>query len=124
MAQRRCRIGLVGFGSLGQYLAQRILTDPLALELLELAFVWNRNATRIAESGLPIPAELICHSLSDVAGLLPDLIVEVSHPEITQAWGIYFIKLGALLSPARETMSRPTLIFSSAGFMCGWGTAF
>jgi predicted dinucleotide-utilizing enzyme len=33
------RIGIVGYGKLGQYLANAVLERP---EELELAFVWNR----------------------------------------------------------------------------------
>lgn len=33
------RIGIVGYGKLGQYLAKAVLERP---EELELAFVWNR----------------------------------------------------------------------------------
>lgn len=41
------RVGIVGYGKLGKYLAATILDNP---DLgLELAFVWNRTAAKVTE---------------------------------------------------------------------------
>lgn len=37
------RVGIVGYGKLGQYLAAKVL----ATDGLELAFVWNRNKDKV-----------------------------------------------------------------------------
>ena len=70
------RVGVVGFGQLGQYLVENIETHPS----LELAWVWNKSplAGRVAE-------ELILSSLSDCEKNSPDVIVEVAHPDVTRS---------------------------------------
>jgi predicted dinucleotide-utilizing enzyme len=63
------RIGVVGYGKLGQYLVEAILARPATLEL---AFVWNRSPDRIP-AGLPVLTDL-----AQCAQFRPDLIIEVS----------------------------------------------
>lgn len=38
------RVGIVGFGHLGEYLAKAILEDPKVSAECELGFVWNRSS--------------------------------------------------------------------------------
>ena len=68
VSPRRRRVGVVGYGKLGQYLVEAILARP---EALELAFVWNRSAERIP-AGLPV-----LQDLTQCASFAPDLIIEV-----------------------------------------------
>ena len=49
--QRKRRIGIVGCGSLGQYLIKAIQTDPKISSQLELAFVWNRTSEKLQSLG-------------------------------------------------------------------------
>ena len=108
------RVGVVGYGNLGQYLVENIERLPG----LELAWVWNRNKSslrgRVAE-------DLILSSLSDCGEKSPDVIVEVAHPDITrsqldishltrpQCW--YFREFGAkFLSVADFMMGSPTAL--------------
>ncbi|XP_032533345.1 putative L-aspartate dehydrogenase [Chiroxiphia lanceolata] len=76
------RVGILGYGQLGQFLAQQLLArgPPLGLTL---AWVWARDGASLG--GLP-PAL----RLPDL-GLLPstgvDLVVEVAHPCVAQEHG-------------------------------------
>ena len=47
------RIGIVGYGSVGQFLSDKILSDPVCKEIMELAFVWNRTAEKLDGGVLP-----------------------------------------------------------------------
>jgi len=89
---RRCRIGLVGFGSVGQYLADRILHEPAAGSELELAWVWNRNADRLSS----LPAALCMKELESFASGTADLIVEVCHPGVASSFGPRFLSAADL----------------------------
>jgi len=83
------RVGVVGFGKLGQYLATAILEKP---ELnLELAFVWNRSKSKITDAG--IDSKYVIDNLSEVASKSPDLIIEVAHPSITVEHGASFLAI-------------------------------
>nr|XP_056720790.1 aspartate dehydrogenase domain-containing protein [Euleptes europaea] len=86
--QCRRRVGIVGYGHLGQYLVQRLRDDGLR-HGLELAFVWNRDADKL--KGM-VPAELRLGKLTDFLERHADIIVEVAHPCIAQAYGESFLR--------------------------------
>ena len=56
------RVGVVGFGSLGQYLVAHLSTRP---DLFELVFVWNRTAAVF--EAYPALAPLVLTNLEDFA---------------------------------------------------------
>jgi aspartate dehydrogenase len=57
------KVGIVGYGSLGQFLAHKILEDQKILAELEIAFIWNRSVDKIA-SDSKIDKKLILEDLS------------------------------------------------------------
>ncbi|XP_057673508.1 aspartate dehydrogenase domain-containing protein [Corythoichthys intestinalis] len=81
------RIGIVGFGHLGQYLVERIIKDG-ACAGLSLVFVWNRNPEKL--KGL-VPDELVLINLSSFADRQCDVIVEVCHPQVVKEFGVHFL---------------------------------
>ncbi|XP_061555919.1 aspartate dehydrogenase domain-containing protein [Phycodurus eques] len=81
------RIGIVGFGNLGQFLVERITKDGAPLGLA-LAFVWNRNSEKL--KGL-VPDELVLGNLSSFADRQCDVIVEVCHPRVVKEFGVHFL---------------------------------
>lgn len=101
---RRRRVGIVGFGSLGQFLAEKILTDAKASAAFELAFVWNRSPDKVDAFVPALPDGVKCRDLADFPKYGADVIVEVSHPDVTRAWGAAFL--------------------AHADFYCGSPTAF
>lgn len=88
-AARPCRIGIIGFGSLGQYLLKQSQSKP---DQLQVVFVWNRSSAAIEQN-----AELLGNSiavlrdLKDFASHSVDLIVEVAHPSISEQFGAQFL---------------------------------
>ena len=78
---RRRRIGLIGFGFIGQRVFERIAGDPSYG--LDIAFVHNRSAARLAT----VPTALRLHDLGDAERFDPDLVVEMAHPHYTRLWG-------------------------------------
>lgn len=80
------KIGIVGFGNLGKFLAQKILFRKDH----ELSFIWNRSFVDLTEYGLD--SKLLLQSLDEVYNKDVDLIVEVSHPEITKLFGKSFLQ--------------------------------
>ena len=100
---RKLRVGIVGYGSLGQFLVDAILTDAACMERLELAFVWNRSADKVAADAR-IPAEARLADLDDFASKGADLVIEVAHPSVSASHGARFLE--------------------HADFMCGSPTAF
>ncbi|XP_053194298.1 aspartate dehydrogenase domain-containing protein [Scomber japonicus] len=99
------RIGVVGYGHLGQYLVERILKDGAPLGLT-LAFVWNRNSEKL--KGL-IPDELILGDLSTFADRRCDVIVEVCHPKIVKEFGLHFLSQSHFMVGSPSALSDPDL---------------
>jgi len=77
------RIGVVGYGHLGQYITEKIKENPA----LELAWVWNRSSIqgKVADA-------LILADLDNCGWREPDVIVEVAHPDITKQFGTKFLQ--------------------------------
>lgn len=78
------RVGIVGYGHLGQYLVQQVLSR----DDVELAFVWNRTVSTLSGQ---VEEHYILHDLEKFADRGADLIVEVAHPCITQTYGDRFL---------------------------------
>ncbi|XP_069773585.1 aspartate dehydrogenase domain-containing protein isoform X3 [Narcine bancroftii] len=82
------RIGIIGFGHLGQYLTTMI-EDEGHQHGLELAFVWNRSREKMDGK---VRRELQLEFLSESMQRSADLIVEVAHPQIAQEYGEEILK--------------------------------
>jgi len=82
------RVGVVGFGHLGQFLVESIQKHPD----LELAWVWNRS-----DISDKVDASLILRDLSEVGWREPEVIVEVAHPDVTKQYGALFLKTADFL---------------------------
>lgn len=102
MSARR-RVGVIGYGALGQHLVRAILHDPELSLTHELAFVYNRRAAALAE----LPADLHLHDLSDAASRAPDLVVEVAHPTITWEHGERLLQRCDYLVGSPTALARP-----------------
>lgn len=104
MATAPRRVGVVGYGHLGEFLVQEILKDPK----LELAFVWNRSPDKLKDR---IPEELILEDLEKVGERQANLIIEVAHPSITEKYGEKFLQIadymiGSPTALAKEELER------------------
>ncbi|XP_032869728.1 putative L-aspartate dehydrogenase [Amblyraja radiata] len=82
------RVGIIGFGHLGQYLTARIEEEGCR-HGLELAFVWNRSRDKMEGR---VRREQQLPSLSDVVHRRADLVVEVAHPHIAKEHGAEILK--------------------------------
>ena len=111
MADRKQRVGILGFGSLGQHMYHAITTDAAISAKMEIAFVWNRSASALEK----VPAALRITSLDEVCSKRADIVVEVSHPSITVAMAVKVMEAGgnfvvgsptALADPAVEIALR------------------
>lgn len=84
-------IGVVGYGKLGQFLVEKILSEPS----MELAFVWNRSKDSLTGQ---VESQYILDDLHNFANRNPDLIIEVAHPCITRDFGSQFLQVSSLTS--------------------------
>jgi aspartate dehydrogenase len=82
------RIGIVGFGSLGQYLLKQSLDKP---DLLQVVFVWNRSASVFEAHAELLGSVAVLGDLNEFSSHSVDLIVEVAHPMISEQFGAKFL---------------------------------
>ena len=73
-SKTRTKVGVVGFGKLGKYLVDCILSCPSEFELV---FVWNRSPSAVESDSRNLP---LLTDLSSFAERGAGLIVEVAHP--------------------------------------------
>ena len=104
----RRRIGIVGFGSLGQFLVQQLLVDAHLRACFDIAFIWNRTPSKLTdlsflhesigasatEALLHLPNTVVLHQLDDFATRGADLIIEVAHPVVYETHGEMFLLAG------------------------------
>ncbi|KAL0993508.1 hypothetical protein UPYG_G00108930 [Umbra pygmaea] len=99
------RIGVVGYGHLGEYLVERILREGAKVGLT-LVFVWNRNADKLRKT---VSQQLILHNLLDFAARGADVIVEVCHPKVVKDFGVQFLSKAHFLVGSPSALSDPHL---------------
>lgn len=90
--RRRRRIGIVGFGAVGKYLATAVTSHPLCRDKLELAFVWEPMDPSVVRNSADVPAEAVLDSVDEFADKRADLIIEVAHPSISEKYGVAFLQ--------------------------------
>ncbi|XP_061701890.1 aspartate dehydrogenase domain-containing protein [Syngnathoides biaculeatus] len=99
------RIGIVGFGHLGQFLVERITKDGASVGLA-LAFVWNRNPEKL--KGL-VADDLALGNLSSFGDRQCDVIVEVCHPQVVKEFGVHFLSHSHLMVGSPSALADPDL---------------
>ena len=80
------RIGIIGFGSIGNYVYDQVTSKP---ELaIDVAFVHNRSTDKLAR----VPRHLILERLANFADRGADLVVELAHPTVTRTFGVALLR--------------------------------
>jgi aspartate dehydrogenase len=85
------KVGILGFGALGQHLYDSIIENADVGRDLEVAFVWNRSVAAMER----VPENLRLERIEDCASRGADVVVEVCHPSIAAQYGGVVMKGGA-----------------------------
>ena len=92
----RIRVGIVGYGRIGQFLVDALLSDPILMSKFEIAFVWNRTYDAVERETRLHDDQKLMH-LRDFHRYGAHLIVEVAHPDIVKDFGKDFLLHAHLL---------------------------
>ena len=84
------RIGVIGYGYIGRFVAERIQRSD---GRFELAFVHNRSAGALAD----LDPTLRLDDPARAHARRPALIVECAHPSITTRFGEYFLRFASYM---------------------------
>ena len=105
------KIGIIGYGSVGQFLADRIMNDPHCGETMELAFVWNRSPDKLDDGKLPAPYRMTGNLeeafTTFVGSNAVDMLVEVAHPDIVNQLGSLFLEHCDLFVTSVAALGNP-----------------
>ncbi len=96
------RIGIIGFGFIGQYIYEQIESHETDMEV---AFVWNRAPERTSE----LPEDIVLDDLANFAERKADLILELAHPAITAEYGEAFLSSTNYMMLSVTAMADQTL---------------
>ncbi|XP_027776232.1 aspartate dehydrogenase domain-containing protein [Marmota flaviventris] len=113
------KVGVVGYGRLGQSLVSHLLAQGPELGL-ELVFVWNRDPGRMAGS---VPSSLQLHDLAALGERHPDLVVEVAHPQIIHESGAQILRHANLLVGSPSALANQTTERQLLGASHRWNHA-
>ena len=102
MSQQSTRIGLIGYGQIGQVVHKMIDAD--ADNGMEVVFVHDQMAAAVQN----LPADLCLADLSDFESRQPDLVVEMAHPDVTRQWGQTILEKNQLHVHLRDCPRRPS----------------
>ena len=81
MSQAQTRIGLIGYGQIGQAVHKMI--DNNEDNGMEVVFVHDQFATAVQD----LSAGMVLEDLGEFESRQPDLVVEMAHPDVTRKWG-------------------------------------
>ncbi|CAF2160095.1 unnamed protein product [Rotaria magnacalcarata] len=81
------RVGIVGFGHLGQFIYRHIENERnKAIYDFDLVFIWNRSKDIFSTFDKELTQDLIVETIEEGLQRTPDLIIEVAHPNIIEKY--------------------------------------
>jgi aspartate dehydrogenase len=79
------RVGIIGFGHLGQFLYNHFESErEKSTGDFDLVFIWNRSKDIFSKCDQEINQKLIVSTIEEGLQRLPNLVIEVAHPDIIQ----------------------------------------
>ena len=79
------RIGILGFGHLGQFIYTHCLNEQ-SKDDFDLVFIWNRSKEIFSQYDKDLNQKLIVSTVEEGLQRLPDLVIEVAHPDIIETY--------------------------------------
>lgn len=92
------RVGILGFGHLGQFLCAHFERERLkATREFDLVFIWNRSTGIFNKYDKELNHELIVETVQEGLQRLPDLVIEVAHPDVIKIYAEQILDVCDLL---------------------------
>ncbi|CAF2505841.1 unnamed protein product [Rotaria sp. Silwood2] len=81
------RIGILGFGHLGQFIYEYIENEHNKSTYdFDLSFIWNRSKDIFLTYNKKLDQNLIVSTVEEGLQRLPDLVIEVAHPNVIEIY--------------------------------------
>lgn len=88
----KLKVGILGFGSLGQHIYEAIISDEKISAKMEIQYVWNRSTSALDQ--LAVPSNLRLQNLDDAPSHGADIVIEVSHPNVSKQLAVPIMRAG------------------------------
>ena len=124
------RIGILGFGHLGQFLYQHLRNESQrSTGGFEFAFIWNRTKEAFDKYDQALNRELIVSTIEEGLQRSPHLVIEVAHPDIIEKYAVKILDIcdlfigspTALAQASLETLLREKTMESGHAIYVGAG---
>jgi len=104
------RIGILGFGHLGQFLCTHFERERTkAKHDFNLVFIWNRSKTIFAKYDKEFNRELIVSTVQEGLQRLPDLVIEVAHPDVIKTYAEQILDVCDLFIGSATALARASV---------------
>ena len=120
MTAMKTRIGLIGYGTIGNAVHRMIDSDPK--NGMEISFIHDADSSRLTD----LAPNLVLSDLADFESRDVDLVVEMAHPDVSRQWATrilrktdyMFISVTALADKAlEESLKATTLEHSTRAYL-------
>ena len=105
------RLGILGFGHLGQFLYQSLQQEQQQQVNpdYELVFIWNRSREAFRQYNENIDQALIVSTIEEGLERLPDLVVEVAHPDVLEKYAEKILDVADLFIGSPTSLAKASL---------------
>ncbi|CAF0879797.1 unnamed protein product [Adineta ricciae] len=100
---RLLRIGILGFGHLGQFIYRHLQND------FEVVFIWNRSKEAFNKYDEDFDRNLIAATVEEGLQRSPDLVVEVTHPDVVETYADKILDICDLFIGSPTALARASV---------------
>ena len=105
--KKSLRLGILGFGHLGQFIYQHIENERnKSNNDIELVFIWNRSKEMFSKLDFNIQQDLIVSTIEEGLQRAPDLVVEVAHPDLIETYAEKILDVSDLFIGSPTALAR------------------
>lgn len=99
--KKALRLGILGFGHLGQFIYQHIDNNDF-----ELVFIWNRSKEIFSKLDFEIQQNLIVSTIEEGLQRQVDLVIEVAHPDLIETYAEKILDVSDLFIGSPTALAR------------------
>jgi len=104
------RIGILGFGHLGQFIYTHFENERnKSTSDFDLIFIWNRSKDIFSKYDKEFKQELIVSTIEEGLKRLPDLVIEVAHPDIIETYAEQILDVCDLFIGSPTSLANASL---------------
>ncbi|CAF1181598.1 unnamed protein product [Adineta steineri] len=110
MQSQPVRIGILGFGSLGQFIYSHFENErKKSTSNFEVVFIWNRSKDIFTNYDKELDQKLIVATVEEGLQRSPHLVIEVAHPIIVETYAEKILDVADLIIGSPTALARASV---------------